>query len=368
MNILVLTPDRVGSSLLQRVLTVYMNNSNDVPKPVVNVHELCNGIKEYHSDDYNEILLAEGGMDERWQSLSLITDKLKKVPHHSIVCRLAHYHIVRRNDSMYEQLNLYEYLNDNYFIIACRRNSVFEYALSWGIQSYSKKLNAYTAQEKIEKFGSIYKNPITIPKENMLKALNAYDAYIKWADTHFHTNRYYVYEEDMPQIETFVHGLECFNDKQIPKWEDIYGMKFQDWNKCHRLVSDIGITQETKLLEDSSSYEKHLPSTIVEIISKLPKQEQEFVKKHQKEYFESQQNIKKMVEDKILVQGIPIKLQTLVEKKLMISNFNECAMIYNEWAAENGYDVIKDNQEIIDSARDELKLWYQELPSNLLGN
>jgi len=368
MNILVLTPDRVGSSLLQRVLTVYMNNSNDVPKPVVNVHELCNGLEEYYSDEYDETLLADGGEDNRWQTLLDIKERLSKVPHHSIVCRLAHYHILRRNDPVHEQMNLYDYLNENFFIIGCRRKSIFEYALSWGIISSSKRLNAYTPQQKFDHWSSPYKNPISIPKENLIKSLDAYDAYIKWADTYFHINKYYTYEDDMPNIESFIHTLECFNNINLPKWEDIYGMNFQDWNKCHRLVSDIGLTQETKYIEDSSSYEKSLPSTIVDVIERLPLSEQKFVIENQENYFKSYKDIQQMVDDKILVQGIPIKLQTLIEKKLMIKNFNECAIIYNEWAEQKGYDVIKDNDEIIQQATSELKHWYQEIPNNLLSD
>ena len=44
MNVLILTPDRVGSTLLQRVLTVYMLRQG-FDKPVINLHELTNGLK-----------------------------------------------------------------------------------------------------------------------------------------------------------------------------------------------------------------------------------------------------------------------------------------------------------------------------------
>ena len=41
MNVLLLTPDRVGSTLLQRTLTVYMLRRG-FDKPVINLHELTN--------------------------------------------------------------------------------------------------------------------------------------------------------------------------------------------------------------------------------------------------------------------------------------------------------------------------------------
>jgi hypothetical protein len=59
-------------------------------------------------------------------------------------------------------------------------------------------------------------------------------------------------------------------------------------------------------------------------------------------------------------------MQTLIEKKMIIKNFNECAITYNEWASKNDYPIIKDSQEIIDQAYNELKNWYEEIPSNLL--
>ena len=46
MNVLVLTPDRGGSTLLQSYLTLIMNSHN-YDKPVVNLHEITNGVELY---------------------------------------------------------------------------------------------------------------------------------------------------------------------------------------------------------------------------------------------------------------------------------------------------------------------------------
>lgn len=59
--------------------------------------------------------------------------------------------------------------------------------------------------------------------------------------------------------------------------------------------------------------------------------------------------------------GVPIKLQTLVEKKMIIKNFNECALIYNQWADDNGFPIITGNDEIISQAYNELKNWYSDV-------
>ena len=57
MNVLILTPDRTGSTLLQRVLTVYMQ-INNFDKPVINLHELINGLAKCYSNVSGKIILV----------------------------------------------------------------------------------------------------------------------------------------------------------------------------------------------------------------------------------------------------------------------------------------------------------------------
>jgi hypothetical protein len=65
---------------------------------------------------------------------------LQTVDHYK-VARLAQYHIRRREDTIEDQLPFYQYLNDNFFIISCRRQNVFEHAISQTINKITKKLN-----------------------------------------------------------------------------------------------------------------------------------------------------------------------------------------------------------------------------------
>jgi len=364
MNILILTPDRVGSTLLQRVLTIHMNNmsSDRISSPVVNLHELTNGIENYHSDKFN---MDMTGKSKRWgyyQTLHDITEILKNTTTHDITGRLTHYHLIRRDDSLPDQTNFYRYLNDNFFIISCQRNSVFEYALSWGIKGNTDKLNVYSHHEKIETFTNLYKNQISIPKKSFIKYLNAYKSYQNWVDTYFDVNEFFVYEEHMANIETFVDELSCFNNISIKSWHDIFGINWSDWNRCHRLLSDIGSVGSVKLLEYTKNTDLSLNTS--KIVGHLPVAEQNFLDKHASSYLTSTHSIKELVDDKLLTGEIPIKLQTLIEKKMIIKNFNDCAIIYNEWAVENDYPIIKDTDEIINQAYNELKNWYEEIPSN----
>lgn len=58
MNVLILTPDRVGSTLLQRLITIYMA-AHDYDKPVINLHELSNGLMKYYSPTFNQEVLGK---------------------------------------------------------------------------------------------------------------------------------------------------------------------------------------------------------------------------------------------------------------------------------------------------------------------
>ena len=56
MNVLILTPDAVGSTLLQRLITIYMQ-FHSYDRPVINLHELTNGLVKYHNEKFNQEVL-----------------------------------------------------------------------------------------------------------------------------------------------------------------------------------------------------------------------------------------------------------------------------------------------------------------------
>ena len=111
MNVLILTPDRVGSTLLQRLITVYMLRKG-FDRPVINLHELSNGLTKYYNTTLNQEVLGKpkGTQWGYFQTLTEVQDLLKSVDHYK-TSRLAHYHIVNRQDSVAEQIKFYEYIN-----------------------------------------------------------------------------------------------------------------------------------------------------------------------------------------------------------------------------------------------------------------
>jgi len=368
MNVLILTPDRVGSTLLQRLITVYMQ-AHTYDRPVINLHELTNGMIKYYSPVFNREVLGKpnGRPWGYYQTLAEITDLLHSTDHYK-TSRLAHYHIRNRQDTMAQQVPFYQYLNDNFFIISAQRENLLEHALSWCINAYSKKLNVYSVQEKIDTFADIYANKITVAKPILIKFLKQYAEYLKWVDDHFSVASVFQYEQDMPRMEQYILDLPMFNNQPRRSWRDIFQIEFSDWNRCHYLVSDIsGLSQQLlghqthpalEFEAKSHAYElKNIESKNL-LMPSLSAVDQQFLLEHAKEYVNTRNAIEELRQNKILVTGIPMKLQTLLEKKLLINNFDQAVEWYNEWVSINQVGTPYTEQQLDQSMLDEIAQWH----------
>lgn len=379
MNVLILTPDRVGSTLLQRILTIYMLRKG-FDKPVINLHELTNGLEKYYNETLNqEVLGKPQGTDwGYYQTLKEIKNLLQSVDHYK-TSRLAHYHIINRKDTVTDQIKFYEYLNNNFFIISCRRENLFEHALSWGIQGHSKKLNVYNAEEKINVFYNIYKNKITIPEQALIKYLNNYKDYINWSDTYFNIQSYWNYDKDIKDIEKYILNLDFMQGSSDNSWHDMFGQDFNVWNACHRMLPNLSLldrpnaTSKIKLPMPSIDETKwnelkgpDWPQTLTECIQNktiLPAviekeieqfcytlnvtdEEHVFLEKNINLYIETNNKISNLVKDGFLVSNVPLKLQSLKEKKLLIKNFDQCIRWYNKWVNDNNFGKIYSDSEL----------------------
>jgi hypothetical protein len=373
MNVLILTPDAVGSTLLQRMLTIYMQ-FHQFDRPVINLHELTNGLAKYYSPEFNQELVSKQAV-KNWgyyQSLEEVVELLSSVDHYK-TSRLAHYHIRRRGDTVAQQVPFYQYLNENFYVIACRRSNVFEHALSMTLGKFTKKLNVYTAHEKIDTFYDIYQSGIELDPQAFEYQLNAYQDYIKWSNQYFDVNSYFNYEQDVPRIEQFILNLPLFsNQPELVTWEKNFGITFNAWNKMHYARSDLGsvmLESNNKIdrlvldLPESVDYYQQkspidwpaitksqdidmLPATIKKqftqdyirqegIFSLLSQERQSELSFAKQGYVEAQKTIDQMIKLGIVIGGPPIKKQTLAEKAKIVKNFDQLTEIYNQWAVDN---------------------------------
>jgi len=394
MNVLILTPDGVGSTLLQRLITIYMQ-FHHYDRPVINLHELTNGLAKYYNAAFDQEVLGKKSIQWGYhQSLAQIVELLSSVNHYK-TSRLAHYHIQNRQDNINDQISFYQYLNDNFYIISCRRHNIFEHALSWCLSKVTKKLNVYSGAEKINSFFNLYRNGIDLDPNSLLQTLNAYKNYVKWCDDHFDVANYFYYEEHLPCIEKYILNLPIFS--QQPKkitWQDNFGINFRNWNCYHYMKSNLGslaldqpekfaqlsnnakttlLTGNTAFLNgyrdiadpswpSISSLEeyKNLPDHIRNEVEQrhgivplsgadtinrvelsqpltelLPEDYQNFLKQHSQSYQKTSGAIEKMVNAGIMINPPPIKKQILAEKKHIIRNYQNLLDVYNQWIKQN---------------------------------
>ena len=306
MNVLILTPDRVGSTLLQRLITIYANINENYNPLTINLHELTNGLVAYEHESFKQSVLGkkEGGWGYH-QTLQTIAGMMDSVKHDK-VSRLAHYHLKNRQDPKADQLAFYRYLNENFYIIAARRENLFEHALSWCIAVESKKLNVYSFEEKYQTYNHMLKNPMSAQTEMIEKYVNQYCEYMQWVDAHFQVNSYFEYERDMPNIENYILNLRVFNQTTKPlNWADRWDISWHDWNRMHYLLSLVAFDHE------------------------FSAEETKFMANNIDLYTKCRIDIQDLQDLGILVSGVPIKLHTLHQKTQMIANTAECLLSYN---------------------------------------
>ena len=422
MNVLVLTPDAVGSTLLQRLITIYMQ-LQDFDKPVVNLHELTNGLQTYWHEEFNQLVIGRAANRSYHQTLPEITDILKKTDHYKI-SRLANYHIKQRNDPLELQVPFYQYLNKNFFIIQTKRNNVFEHAISWCINAFTKQLNVYNAGDKIEIFHKFYKEPIYIDTNTLLLYLNNYTDYLNWSKRFFSIGSIFCYEEHLPNLESYILNLPIFTGRTRLAWKERFGINFNDWNKCHytgscidyiaqvvdptqlTFLPDTDVNLFTKqgspeLIEqynqvrdeswadiyDSDDFAR-LPQTIKSeclnihrlpavkhrllsdsLIKKLPKEAINFLLEHKNQYAVAEQAINQMQKLNILPGSLPIKKQTLEGKRAMIKNWDQCIEVYNSWQASHCDVSLPCTEESLSKQADwERLLWHTYQRSDLISH
>jgi hypothetical protein len=382
MNVLILTPDAVGSTLLQRLITIYMQ-FHQYDRPVINLHELTNGLAKYYNDFLQQDVV--GKLSHTWgyhQSLKEIVDMLKSVDHYK-TSRLAQYHIRARQDPIEDQISFYQYLNENFYIISCRRHNVFEHALSRCLTKITKKLNVYTSDEKLKTFFDIYKHGVQIDPHSLIQTLDAYRDYLKWCQDYFEIASYFLYEEHLPRIESYILNLPIFNHDFRLTWNDKFGMDFNTWNRYRYVSSNLGALCLEKPQAfaglsyqggKSVTYQKDLAAlpnighsltdhavTTVDFRELLPADQQDFLHKHEASYNKTCEILDHMIGNGIMISQPPVKKQTLAEKKHIILNYDHLLEVYNRWIQDNpGVGAPIDNK-VLDSFADKEQRMWQNL-------
>jgi hypothetical protein len=208
----------------------------------------------------------------------------------------------------------------------------------------------------------------------MINYLFKYKAYLEWVDQHFVVSSHFEYEQHLPNIEQYILNLGIFRgqSKKI-NWNEHFGIDFQQWNRCHYLLSDLsGISQQLpapdKMLQLEHSHSSHTNMQLQSIAHNdislsLSSADRDFLLTHGPKYQLVQQAIDELVERKTLTTPIPIKLNTLLEKRLLIKNFDQCVAVYNQWMTDQhskicGLGDVYSDQDIDQQTETEMNQWH----------
>lgn len=294
-KILILTPDGVGSTLLQRAACAWGNLSDTW----INPHELTNGL-----------VIKDGFLQKDWsigysQDLNTIIELLSSEKT-NIISRLARYHIINRKDSEPEVNAFYRFLNSNFEIISCHRKNILEYSMSWAIRDIKKTLNVYSYKQK-EKIHPA-EDSFELDTQFIVKKLNDYVDYETWVSDNFPGSKQYFYEDTL-----FIDSFLLENVGGVEKdFKDRFGLSLGEF--C--LISNLSIAQ-LRELDDSM---------IRSVVS-------------MRKYFHD------LVLQGRMPNSVPLKMNSFSSKIRKTRNFDQVLVAYNQWTTtRNSYQKISEDQ------------------------
>jgi len=302
-NYLILTPDGVGSTYLQRTLNVHLNS---IGLEYWNTHELLNGLA---------VMIKDGSykLHKNWELNLGYSQSIKEICNHltmtnnNLVSRIAQYHITNRNDDCEE---LYNTCNKKFNkIIFCARNPL-EYALSWGIRQRTDTLNVYSILERKEIHENIER---TISVDFFMEKLEQYKNYEYWAYDNFQITDIVNYEDLHYDPNAVMQSLTSKTTK----------LDFLDYNRT-RYNASKGIAPSKDSTIAAVSTHRYINSLIAE--KKMP-------------------------------NGIPIKMNTMADKKKTISNFEDLLNNYNSWTTTTNTHTPLSQEDILQSIQTESEIY-----------
>jgi len=292
MNFLILTPDGVGSTILQRLLTIafYLENIK-----IYNTHELTNGL-----------IIKDGVLSKDYslkysQQLCDIIDIISNSNKETVfVSRLAKYHLDARNDEKKSKKQFYIFLNKFYGKkIICVRKNIFEYAMSWSIRQKSGILNLYKKIDK-ERVSTVTE----VDEEFFMQKCKEYINYLYWANDNFPISEQIAYEDMVTNTDSVIDNLTGFKKTFIHNF-------------------DVELTKILRIEYDFLNHNSAESSF-------------KYNSKEQRALYLYKSLSDRLVDEKIIL-NLPIKNTTLQQKKKQIKNFDSCRKKFENFARQHNF-------------------------------
>jgi len=290
MNYLILTPDGVGSTILQRLITMTLYLEHDT---VMNTHELTNGLKLQ-----NNVAIKDYDLGYSQTLVEIANILQESQTETSLVSRLAKYHLENRKDSAQDCYEFYSFLNKHFEKkIMCVRENIFEYAMSWSIRDRSGVLNVYDEQDR-EKVLAVSE----VDEKYFMHKCKEYVQYIDWMEQHFPNVEKISYEDTVKKSDQVMQRITGYANTFMDKFD----------KPLSYMLSTEHIFLKNKRQSDLSGDE--LRSLI-----------------------RYRMSCKEMIERKKIIHNIPFKNTTLADKKRQIKNFNNCLDKFYNFAKNHNW-------------------------------
>ena len=288
MNFLILTPDGVGSTILQRLLTMafYLEGH-----PVQNTHELTDGI------ELKDGIAIKNYSLKYSQSLSEIKNIVQEQSQTTLVSRLAKYHLDNRKDPVTVCQDFYKFLNAHFDRkIMCVRKNIFEYAMSWSIRNGSGLNNLYDKEDR-----AIVSKVTEVDEDYFLMKCRQYVKYIEWIEHNFPEVETVSYESMVKESDAVMH--------QLTGYENTFTDKIG-------LPLSALLANEYNFLRNKSD-------------SNLSKNELKALVRYK-------QTCTDMLNKRITI-NVPLKSTTLTDKKNQVKNFDVCLDKFYKFAKNHNW-------------------------------
>ncbi len=297
MNYLLLSSGGMGSTILQRLITLVLHIEN---VNVINTHDLVNKFIGVDSDGK----ITRNFKIQYGQTLPEIENILnqanKKI---TLVSRLSKDHIDYRNDKNVEKF--YEFVT-KFFpkLISCDRENVFELVLSLAIKAKSDVYNVFKQEDR-----KAIEQVADIDERYFIQKLKGYIAYRDWIKNNFPNTTKITYENIITNTDAILTEITGYEDTLKNYFgfpmSDILRFQFDDSN-----------------LNDKEKHALHRYESLCDTL----------------------------IKDGTL-RVVPMKNSSLQEKKQRIKNFDRCLKIFYQYTR---------NLNFIDQSKATYDYWNQK--------
>ena len=317
--ILVVATYSSGSTYFQRAATFWISQLID--SSITNPHDLMNGIV------YKEGKIFKQWMSNTAQSYDQIT-RLLKQNHSPYLARITVDKTMKRKEKLF---NFYKYLNETCDVYTSTRDSLFDYGMCTAVRKQTDRPenkqvnNVHSAEDRAMLYGD---KTFTVEPAVVIEQAKKYLQYKNWVSTNFQNAKEVSYKEIEQDIDAVLQRY--FPAEQTI--EQKFGISISRLTLYQYLLS-----KKDPDVSKFSEQEINGANKIIQIMNQ-------------------------MCEQNIMIDTIPVKSTTITDKLKMVSNFNECIDIFNQWAIANNYtDQIVSPQWLEEQIQYENKIYGESL-------